>query len=79
MIVLPQFDTPLGPWNYSIHGMSEHNPGFDSLFHRVIALDSGWRNTSGATMVNDRLGVSYAGRTLQETLQFILSLYEESE
>lgn len=79
MIVLPQYQTPLGLWNYSEYGMSEHNPGFDSLFHRVKALDSGWYNAGNAIMVNDRLGVRYEGRTLQDTLQFILSLYEEAE
>jgi len=79
VIVLPQYNTPLGPWNFGIHGMSEHNPGFDSLFHRVMALDSNWHNAGGAVMVNRRLNVTYEGRTLQETLQFILSLYEEAE
>ena len=79
MTVLPQFQTPLGMWNVGKLGMSEHNPGFDSLFNRVYALDNGCRNTSGAVMVNDRLGVRYEGDTLQATLQYILSLYEEEE
>ncbi len=76
---MAQFNTPLGDWNYGVHGASEHNPGFDSLFHRVLALDSNWENTVNATMVNKPAGISITKNTLQETLRYILSMYEEAE
>ncbi len=76
---MAQFQTPLGQWNIGKDGMSEHNPGFDSLMYRVFQLDQLWVNTSGATMRHQGNGLEITRETLQATLRHIISLYEESD
>ena len=76
---MAQFDTPLGRMNFGEFGISEHNPSFDSLMHRVYALDSRWVNTSGATMRHTGNGLEVTRDTLVATLRHILSMYEESD